>query len=287
VPTSHLMTEEEEFIWAVKSEGHLVTRNAGGSAREQAKELRDAQPVRTRLARLLKVNTDERAYRVGAEGEETVGRRLARLDPSRWLVLHDIVLNDKGTNLDHLVIGPTGVFSLNTKHHPKAKVIVTERSFRLNGYREAYLPIAVNEAAKVARVLETAVGYPVQVRPVIVVMGAELEVRSAPTDVSVIGRRDVPKWFLRLPVVLPDPQAKELKRVAGRPSTWNPSLAVTKPSLKVGKWSRYGKRRLYVNDSAGKALGYQDELTGHIHVDDARDFDRVKGALESWRAKDA
>jgi hypothetical protein len=115
------MAEEEELIHAVKSEGHLVTRKAGGSARRQAKELRDAEPVRTRLARLLKVHTDERAFRVGAVGEERVGARLARLDTSRWLTLHDIILNDKGTNLDHLVIGPAGVFSLNTKHHPKAK----------------------------------------------------------------------------------------------------------------------------------------------------------------------
>ena len=73
------MAKEEEFIWAVKSEGHLVTRKAGGSARDQAKQLRDEEPVRTRLARLLQVHTDERAFRVGAVGEETVGRRLAKL----------------------------------------------------------------------------------------------------------------------------------------------------------------------------------------------------------------
>jgi hypothetical protein len=276
------MAEEEDFIWAVKSEDHLVTRKPGGSAREQAKELRKAEPVRTGLARLLKIHTAERAFRIGAVGEEAVGRRLAKLDSSRWLVLHDIILNNKGTNLDHLVIGPGGVFSMNTKHHPKAKVVVTERTFRVNGYREAYLPMAVKEAAKVARVLEAAVEYPVQVRPVIVVMGAELEVRSAPPDVSVIRRRDLPKWFLQLPVVLQEPQAKELMRVAGRPSTWKPSQAQQYLSLTVKKWSRYGKKRLYVNDSSGKALGYRDELTGQIHVDHPKDFDRLKGALKSW-----
>lgn len=160
-----VMAQEEDFIWAVRSEGHLVTRKAGWSAREQANQLRNAEPVRTRLARLLKVHTDERAYRIGAKGEETAGSRLAKLDPSEWLVLHDIVLNDKGTNLDHLVIGRAGVFSLNTKHHPKAKVVVTERGFRVNGYRQNYLPVSVSEAGKVTKVLETALGYPVPVRP--------------------------------------------------------------------------------------------------------------------------
>lgn len=72
-----------------------MIRKAGGSAREQAIQLRDAAPVRSRVDRLLKVHTDERAYRIGADGEETVGSRLAKLDPSKWLVLHDIVLNEK------------------------------------------------------------------------------------------------------------------------------------------------------------------------------------------------
>jgi hypothetical protein len=56
---------DEDFVWAVKAEGHLITNKAGASARRQAEELRDAESVRTRLARLLKVHTDERAYRIG------------------------------------------------------------------------------------------------------------------------------------------------------------------------------------------------------------------------------
>jgi hypothetical protein len=48
----------------------------------------------------------------------------------------------------------------------------------------------------------------------------------------------------------------------------------------VKKWSQYGKKRLYVNDAAGKTLGYRDELTGEIHVQDANDLEEVEGALE-------
>jgi hypothetical protein len=210
----------DDFVWAVKAEGHLAANKAGRSARAEALRLRTAHPVRTRLARLLGAHTDERAFRVGAAGEETVGARLEKLDGSRWLALHDIVLNETGTNLDHLVIGPAGVFSLNTKHHPKGKIVVTKRTFRLNGYRQNYLPVAVNEAKKVGRILTRAAGYDVGVTPVIVVMGAELEVRAAPDDVWVVRRRDIPKAFQRLTTVLPDERVRELQRVAGRPSTW-------------------------------------------------------------------
>ena len=276
---------DDDFVWAVKAEGHLITNKAGASARSQANELRDAEPIRTRLARLLKVHTDERAYRLGAVGEETVGARLRKLNPTKWLVLHDIILNEKGTNLDHLVIGPPGVFSLNTKHHPKAKIVVTGRGFRVNGHRQNYLPVAVNEAAKVARVLGAAVGQPVHVYPMIVVMGAELEVRSAPSDVHVVRRRDLPKWFLRRPAELSADQARDLMRVAGRPSTWTPSREVVQPALSLKPWNRRGLKRIYVNDPSGKSVGYRDEVTGEIHANDPSDLGRVTAALSNRPAR--
>jgi len=242
--------------------------------------------VRTRLARLLNVHTDERAWRIGADGEETVGSRLQRLmkgDKGDWLVLHDIVLNSRGTNLDHLVIGPAGIYSINTKHRPKAKVIVTARSIRINGYREAkYLPAAVAEASTVARTLQLHAGFPLVVHPVIVLVGAELNVRTPPAHVSVIQAAAVPNCFKRLPVVLPEAQLKELQRVAGRPATWRPPEPAEK--LVVKSWSRYGKKRTYVNDAAGKTLGYRDELTGEVHVEDAKDLERVRGALPGLNA---
>ena len=223
------------------------------------------------------MHTGERAYRLGAVGEETVGARLGKLDRSNWLVLHDIVLNEKGTNLDHLVIGPPGVFSLNTKHHSKAKVVVNERSF-VNGYRENYLPVAAHEAANVARILEAAAGFAVHVTPMIVVMGAYLEVRSAPVDVFVVRRKDLPKWFLRLPPRLARDQMRELMRAAGRPSTWK-SSSPGQPSLTVKPWNRHGLKRLYVNDPTGKSLGFRDEVSGEIHVSNPADRERVTAAL--------
>lgn len=51
----------------------------------------------------------------GATGEEHVGGLLEGL-PSEWHVLHDISLQ-RG-NVDHVVIGPAGAFSVETKSHP-------------------------------------------------------------------------------------------------------------------------------------------------------------------------
>lgn len=51
----------------------------------------------------------------GATGEEHVGGVLERL-PAGWIVLHDVSLG-RG-NVDHIAIGPPGIFSVETKSHP-------------------------------------------------------------------------------------------------------------------------------------------------------------------------
>jgi Nuclease-related domain len=52
----------------------------------------------------------------GAEGEEQVGGLLDALCEDRWLVIHDASLG-RG-NVDHILIGPPGVFTIETKSHP-------------------------------------------------------------------------------------------------------------------------------------------------------------------------
>jgi hypothetical protein len=51
-------------------------------------------------------------YDRGAEGEEYVGQILDELDPG-WFVIHDAHL--ERSNVDHIVIGPPGLFTIETK----------------------------------------------------------------------------------------------------------------------------------------------------------------------------
>jgi len=52
----------------------------------------------------------------GATGEEQVGDVLDKLAGKDWRVIHDASLG-RG-NVDHILIGPPGVFTLETKSHP-------------------------------------------------------------------------------------------------------------------------------------------------------------------------
>ena len=60
------------------------------------------------------------AFFKGAAGEEIVGRELARL-PAGYHVFHALdagggVLMWRGGDIDHVVVGPTGVFAIETKN---------------------------------------------------------------------------------------------------------------------------------------------------------------------------
>ena len=65
----------------------LATNAAGAAARAKRQEVNGQAPVWNLVARALGVKTDERAWRVGAKGEEKVGHELAKL-PAGWHVLH-------------------------------------------------------------------------------------------------------------------------------------------------------------------------------------------------------
>lgn len=52
----------------------------------------------------------------GATGEEQVGALLEVLADGGWRVIHDVTLGHG--NVDHILIGPAGVFTVETKSHP-------------------------------------------------------------------------------------------------------------------------------------------------------------------------
>jgi Nuclease-related domain len=55
------------------------------------------------------------AWRRGADGERRTARLLDRLTRDGYVVFHDLALPGLDANVDHLVIGPTGVFVIDSK----------------------------------------------------------------------------------------------------------------------------------------------------------------------------
>lgn len=62
------------------------------------------------------------SYLIGAEGERSVGRTLDELKGHGWCVLHDALPEKESkANIDHVLIGPTGVYAVETKHWQKER----------------------------------------------------------------------------------------------------------------------------------------------------------------------
>ena len=99
---------------------------AGASARreyqrraaQRADRTRSAHP---RLGGLILALSEEpqstRAWLRGAVGEEMLGRRLDGLTELGAKVLHDRRIPGSRANIDHLVIGPAGVFVIDAKRY--------------------------------------------------------------------------------------------------------------------------------------------------------------------------
>lgn len=202
----------------------LAARRAGAMARDQAIALKQAAPVRTFVARVLGVHTQERAWRIGADGEEKVAAQLTKLakhDP-RWRFLHAIPVGEKGADIDHLVIGPGGAFTLNAKHHPGARIWIRDNAFRVNNTPVHYIRNSRHEARRAGRNLTLACGFAVSVAGIIVPVGADsITIKEAPADVHVVNRMGLADWLRRQPLVLDDTAIAAIFDAARRSATWH------------------------------------------------------------------
>ncbi len=208
----------------------LSTNRPGQAAREQADthlaEMKDRSKFWTGVARVLDVKNDERAWRVGAKGEETVGARLDKLNGYGWHVLHAVPIGNKDSDIDHLLIGPGGVWTLNTKNHPGKKVWVSPKQVRVDGHVVPYLRNSEFEADRVRRILTEQLGWEPFVKAALVFLTGTLvpdvTIKEMPENVLILDRMDIPRIFKRSTQRLTPDGIAEIYEVARRSTTWHP-----------------------------------------------------------------
>jgi hypothetical protein len=161
----------------------LSSRDAGYAVAAKCLQVQadaEARDPALKTADGVRLDPGARSWYTGALGEIEVGRMLAGLGPE-WFVRHSIPIGADTKDVDHLVIGPGGVFAINTKHHRGASVWVGDHVLRINNSNTAYLNVAQGEGVDVARRLHAKVGFPVPVIPVIAVLNARpISDRRAP-----------------------------------------------------------------------------------------------------------
>jgi hypothetical protein len=166
---------------------------------------------------------DAESWYLGALGEIGVGRLLAQLGPE-WLVLHSVPFGSAETDIDHLVVGPRGIFTLNTKNHHRASIWVVDSHMRVDNFPNRHLQASMGEAGRVAERLKRKTGAAHVVTPVLVMVSPSsindkrdrLNRRPA-----VIPDSQLIRWLQQHPTTATADEVQLLKLVAEEPDTWH------------------------------------------------------------------
>lgn len=164
---------------------------------------------------------DSKSWYQGAVGEIKVGKTLARLGPE-WTVLHAVPVGTRKGDLDHVLIGPAGVFTINTKHHRHRTVEVNGDHIKTGKYELPYTPAARREAAKASTSLKRAVGKAVGVEAIVVFVGVkQLIIHQAPAGVAVMTHRKLLPWLKHRPLILNSQEVSDIAAAAMVMDTWH------------------------------------------------------------------
>ncbi|MGY1499315.1 nuclease-related domain-containing protein [Streptomyces sp. QTS52] len=172
------------------------------------------------VMRLWRQKDDRDSWRKGVAGERIVGAKLDRLKRRGWHPLHSILL-PSGADVDHLLIGPGGVFCLNTKYFRNARIWVGDSSVKVNGGpTHPYVRNSRHEGSRTSAVLTRGCGFSVKVTPVLVfVAAADVSGPGTLGDVKVIRDREI-SAFRRQEGVLRPEEIECVYAVARDRRTW-------------------------------------------------------------------
>ncbi|MCL9665407.1 NERD domain-containing protein [Curtobacterium albidum] len=213
----------------------LRARRPGYAVMQECLRLQSEAPVRTRAQRFWGVDPvapPAQSWFKGALGERRVAAELDRLGPD-FTVLHAVPVGKGSTDIDHLVIGPTGVFSINTKNHSGQRVFVGGSSFIIGGKKTWHIGAAQSEGRTATRLLSAAAGEAILVQPLLVVAADRITFGKKRPPVVVLRPDQVRGWILGLRRAHSDEAVRYLSMVAEERGTWHAAAFVADDTLRL------------------------------------------------------
>lgn len=159
--------------------------------------------------RIVQLRSRITRLKLARDGERAVGQYLERLREKGYQVLHDLVGNK--FNVDHVLVGPTGVFTVETKTlskpaRGKAEVRYDGQSLTVNGYTPDRDPViqAKAQGGWLRELIEESTGKRFPVRSLVVYPGWYIATTAKPTglDVLVLNPKGLPGLLEKLPRIL-------------------------------------------------------------------------------------
>ncbi|WP_345068595.1 nuclease-related domain-containing protein [Leifsonia kafniensis] len=183
-------------------------------------------PPRTGFGRFFgysPLGADSLSWYQGAQGEIVVGAILDGMPPE-WMVFHAVPIGTKGADIDHLIIGPGGVFTINTKHHRDKAVWVAGRTLMVSGQKQPHIRNSEFEAKRVTKMLAERMPQLAPAQPVLALVSPKsLSIKKPSETVKVLTAGSLRRWLLARPAVMSAAEALELAAIFDDPATWPPA----------------------------------------------------------------
>jgi Nuclease-related domain len=152
---------------------------------------------------------ETRAWQRGAAGERHVARLLEPLVQHGWGVEHDLRVPGSKANIDHVVIGPPGIFVIDAKHY-RGRLHLSHDGQLWHG--RYFLAPTLSTTRWEADKLQARIGAAdVAVVPIVAVWGAAVPFGQVTAhDVTVVPARRLPGLLRSLPPTLTPERAREV-----------------------------------------------------------------------------
>lgn len=167
------------------------------------------------VRKLLQARRQLRQLRLARDGERAVGQYLETLRTNGYRVLHDLI--GEGFNVDHALIGPAGIFTVETKtyHKPakgKPEIVYDGERVTVAGHVPDRDPIAQGKAQArwLHELLHDSTGRRFAVRAVVLYPGWFVKMTAKPRDdtVWVLNPKALPAFLAHQPTPLPEADAQ-------------------------------------------------------------------------------
>ncbi|MFI9319659.1 nuclease-related domain-containing protein [Kitasatospora aureofaciens] len=212
---------EVPFLPPMREEDDLAQNLPGAGLESLVRAGEEKYKLLVRLAaKLSRQRLGDSSTLRGLEGEQIVGSRLGALKTAGWKVLHGVPL-PSGSDIDHVVIGPPGVFTVNSKHHPGATVWVGDKVVKVNRNGFPYVENSEFEANRTARLLTEWCGFDVPVHPVIAIVGAQKITLGAEPGVTVVDGEQIASVLSSRPAVLSPNRVDRVFTIARHRYVWS------------------------------------------------------------------
>jgi len=153
------------------------------------------------VGKIFKLASERRDLRLGLDGELATAEELNQLMAYGYFVFHDFPADR--FNIDHIIIGPAGVFAVETKTRSKgarkgkqgATIIFEDSKLTFPNFQESEsIQQAKDQSKWLPGFLSKSVGKPVAVKPILAIPGWLVERRTKDPNIMVINPKEVARY---------------------------------------------------------------------------------------------